>query len=148
MSIRYFIPPVLIIALGVFSLYEASTRLKAKARPGLPQSGALKVSPQTVLNELSGILHIPPPRLVLTEDMPPAWRAYYSPDDRTVYLRPSEKDPATVAHELGHHWHTLLGIRCGGAECEKYANLVEKHYVKFLEPMLISKLACRNINYP
>jgi len=151
MSAARFIPPILVMFLGAFGVYQVATTMgKQRSFPTArrPRNGSvIKVSPQKVLDMLASEFHVSAPRLVLTEDMPQAWRAYYEQGEKTIYLRPSEKEPLVVAHEYGHHLHTALGISCGGKDCEKYADFVERHYVKVLEPRLAESLMTQGSSY-
>jgi len=88
-------------------------------------------NPGFILPYLARYFDVPPPNYVTGVKLPDNILALYDADTQTIYFRDEDPPIYVIAHEFGHHLHTVHGIKMSKAELERIANEYEKIISRF-----------------
>ena len=98
--------------------------------------------PGLILPYLSRMFNTPVPNYVLGADLPQGILAMYDSRTMTIYFRDVDPPIYVIAHEFGHHLHSVYGIDGDVRELEALANKIEKGLSEFygVSPKVYSML--------
>jgi len=98
--------------------------------------------PGLILPYLSKMFDTPVPRYVVGANLPDNILGLYDASSMTIYFRDIDPPIYVIAHEFGHHLHSIYGIDGDTRELEALANKIEKGLSEFygVSPKVYSML--------
>ena len=88
--------------------------------------------PAVILPYLAEVFKVPVPKWeVCVRDLPRNVLALYDPDEKKIYFKSCDPPIWVIAHEFGHHLHTVYGVRASRRVLEEVANEVERRLSEF-----------------